>query len=68
MDSKKPWQSKTILLNAIGGLLVAVAVFYPGAESLKTFLDVHSAEVGMAWSILNIAIRAITKDKISLVD
>jgi len=68
METKKPWQSKTILLNGVFGLLAFVALFIPGAEGVHQLLVGHAAEITMAWSVLNIVLRAITKDKIALVD
>ncbi len=67
-DVKKPWQSKTILLNAVLGLAAFVAIFIPGAESVKAFIDVHAVQIGLGWSVLNMILRAVTKDKISLGD
>lgn len=66
MESKKPWQSKTLLLNGALGVLAFVALFVPGAEAAQAFINGHGAEIGMVWSILNIILRAVTKDKISL--
>lgn len=70
MDSsnKKPWQSRTMLLNGIAGLLAFISLFAPGGEVVKQFLGDHSAEIAMVWSLLNIFLRAITKDKIVLSD
>lgn len=68
METKKPWHSKTVVLNGIMGLLSAAALFVPGAESVGQWLNGHAAEVGMAWGILNIVLRAVTKDKVSLSD
>lgn len=68
MNTKKPWQSKTILLNGVFGMLAFVAIFVPGAESIHQLLVNHAAEVTMAWSVLNIVLRAITKDAIQLTD
>lgn len=67
MENAKPaWQSKTMILNAIMGVITAVAVFVPGAEVVKDFLNAHMAEVGFVWSVLNLILRAITKDAIVL--
>ena len=68
MDNKKPWQSRTLVVNAILGIIAAVALFIPGASAAHAFMSEHAAEIGMVWSILNIVLRAITKDKVSLVD
>jgi len=66
--SKKPWQSRTILVNALVGVAAALLPFFPGLASVGSFFSAHSSEVVVVWSILNIVLRAITKDKISLVD
>lgn len=64
-----PWQSKTILINGIVGLIAFVGLFLqaPAAQS-GSWIQGHMAEVGMAWSFLNVVIRFITKDKIVLSD
>ena len=68
METKPAWTSKTIIVNAVLGMLAAVAVFVPGAEVARAWIGAHGAEIGIGWSILNIVLRAITKDKISLGD
>lgn len=68
MENKKPWQSKTMLLNAVAGLVGAVALFVPGASVVTEFLAAHAAELTMVWGILNMIVRTVTKDKIALVD
>lgn len=66
METKKPWQSKTVVLNAVVGLLAAVAAFVPAAAGAQAWIGAHAVEIGMGWSILNVVLRAVTKDKISL--
>lgn len=66
METKKPWLSKTVIVNAVMGVVMAVAAFYPPAKVVSDFISAHAAEIGMVWGILNIILRAITKDKISL--
>lgn len=60
MDSKKPWQSKTILLNFI---CATSALFIP---SVGEWVNAHPLEVTSLFSILNIVLRVISKDKISI--
>lgn len=60
MDTKKPWQSKTLLLNAIVALL---AIFHPSSAE---FISSHPGEVAIMFSILNMALRLVSKDRISL--
>lgn len=68
MDSKKPWFSKTIVLNALMAVLGAVAVFWPNASYATTFLTAHAVEIGVVWSVLNVILRTVTKGAISLQD
>ncbi len=68
MEAKKPWQSKTILLNALMGLIAIVAVFWPAANAATLFLSAHMAEIGVIWSVVAVALRFATKDKVQLVD
>ncbi len=67
-DGKKPWQSKTILINAIIALVGAVALFVPAAGSVGAWINSHGGEIGMGWGVLNMILRLVTKDKITLVD
>ncbi len=62
MDTKKPWQSKTIIVNFIAA---AGALFYP---PVAQWIAAHPVELASAFSILNIVLRVITKDKISIVE
>lgn len=59
---KKPYQSKTIILNFLGA---AGALFYP---PLQQFISTHPGEIAALFSILNIALRLITKDEIYFSD
>ena len=68
MDSKKPWFSKTMWLNFIGGLVGAIAVFYPQASVVSDFMKAHAAEIAMVWGVFGMALRLITKDKLALAD
>lgn len=68
MDSKKPWQSKTILLNAIMAIAVGLAPFIPQLSGVSDYVALHASLFTSIWGVLNMAIRFISKDKISLVD
>ena len=59
MISKKPWLSKTILTN----LLIAILAFFPGVSD---FVASNPQIVIAFWSITNIVLRWISKDKIQL--
>lgn len=59
-ETKKPWLSKTIWLNLVGAVL---ALVYPPASA---WLAAH-AEITLGFFAgLNILLRLISKDKISL--
>lgn len=68
MESKKPWTSRTIVINAVMGILASVALFVPQAKSAADFLTAHSEGVILAWSVLNIVLRTVTSGKVSLTD
>ncbi len=55
----KPYESKTVWMN----LLAAIAVFLPGVD---TFIANHPEQVMLGFTIINLILRALTKDKISL--
>lgn len=57
---KKPWQSKTIILNFV---VAAAALFYPAAADL---INSHPSEVASIFALANIVLRVITKEKIGL--
>lgn len=60
MESKKPYHSKTLIVNAVVAVL---ALFAPGASE---FISSHPGEVTIVFSLINMAIRLVTKDKISI--
>lgn len=55
----KPWFSRTLWIN----LLVAGSAFIP---TVGDFVKAHPDWVIMGFSMLNMGLRLITKDKISL--
>jgi len=64
MEQIKPWYlSKTILVNIFMGLAMIIGSFKP---SVADFIKVYFAEAGTAWAFINIILRAISKDKLSL--
>lgn len=66
--SVKPWQSKTIWINALLGMFAALALFFPSVGGIGAWLAGNSAVIGIGWSLLNIGVRAVTKNAVSLVD
>jgi len=69
-DTKKPWFSKSIILNAVGLILSAVVMFVPQVSSIQAWLAApsHLAIIGSVWGVLGIIFRLVSKDKISLRD
>ena len=60
--AKKPWLSKTLLSNALVPLLV---LFYaPAAE----FISANPLVVAVLWSGVNMLLRLVTKERVSLGD
>jgi len=68
METKYPWQSRTILMNGIVGLVAFLSLFWSGAHVITDYLTSHSAQAVVIWSVLNMALRLVTKDKIVLTD
>lgn len=66
MQTKYPWESKTIVLNAIIGIASAAALFFPAASTISTFINTNATAIAAVWSVLNIILRTISKDAISL--
>jgi hypothetical protein len=66
MENKKPWQSKTILVNGVLGLAAFICLFWEGAAVVKPWVEANAMSIGMFWSVANIVLRAISKDKIGL--
>lgn len=56
---KKPWQSKTLWIN----LLIAASAFVP---QVHTLLVANPEVVAAVFAGLNIVLRLISKDKVSL--
>ncbi len=68
METKKPWQSKTMLVNGVLGLAAFVSLFLPQGAVVSTWISGHGAELALGWSALNMILRAVTKDRVKLVD
>jgi hypothetical protein len=62
MDTKKPWFSKTLILNLVVALC---AMFIPSAAS---YIQAHPEGVTMGFAVVNMLLRLISKDAISLQD
>lgn len=58
-DTKPFYLSKTFWLNAV--MLVAMAV--PAA---KGFIEQYFSEVGMGWALINMVLRLVSKERLSL--
>lgn len=64
MESVKPWYlSKTVLVNILMGLAMIASQFYaPAADFVREYFG----EAGTAWALINIILRVISKDKLSI--
>lgn len=58
--TKKPWQSKTLVVNF---LMAAGVLLYP---PMSGWISAHPTEVASAWAVLGILLRLVTKDRVSL--
>lgn len=61
VTTKKPWLSKTYWTN----VLVPLLAFIPGFSG---YVQAHPEMVLMVFGAVNLVLRTITKDKISLED
>lgn len=59
MESKPFWQSKTFWVQILG--IVAVAI-----PTTREFIQNNLGESAAAWAVINIVVRMITKDKVSI--
>lgn len=60
----KPWYlSKTILVNLLMAIAGVVAVFKP---EVAVFAKDYLGEGAAIWGIINLVLRVITKDKVSI--
>lgn len=67
-EPKKPWQSKTIVVNAILAFLGAAAMFVPAAAPLAAWISANGAIIATVWGVLNVALRLFTKGAVQLYD
>ena len=68
METKPAYLSKTIWLNVIGGVALAVSPFMPGGAVVHEWLMSHADIIGMVWAGVNVLLRFVTKDKVVLRD
>jgi hypothetical protein len=61
VESKKWYLSKTILVQILGGLGLAVGAFVP---SVGEFIQSYFTELGSGWLFVNTILRLITKKEI----
>lgn len=66
-EGKLPWESKTIVLNALLGLIGALALFFPPAHVVADWINANGVIIATGWGVLNVILRFITKDAILLI-
>ena len=59
--TKKWYLSKMIWVNILGGVGIVAGQFYPPAQA---FIAEHFAASGAIWSLVNVALRLITKEEL----
>lgn len=64
----KPWQSKTVWFNFVGLIVAAVGIFFPNFLGVGKWITDNAPVIGVVWTVLGLGLRAVTKDKIVLVD
>lgn len=62
MEYKEFWKSKTFLINLIMPILLFVARDFP---TITVFITENFVVSGAIWGIINVAVRAITKQTIA---
>ena len=60
METKRPWQSKTVVVNF---LMAAGVLLYP---PMAAWISAHPTELSSAWAVLNILLRVVSKDQVTL--
>jgi hypothetical protein len=61
MENKKPWLSKTLWINVI----MAVVAFIP---PVSAWIVAHPDVLVIGFTLVNVILRLVSKDKISLQD
>jgi len=62
MESKKPWESKTLWMN----LIIAVAAM--ASPKVHDYIGAHPDVVSAVWAFANVVLRLVSKDKIQIKD
>lgn len=60
METKKPWESKTLWMNAI---IAVLAIAWPSAGA---YIAANPETATMAFAVLNIVLRLVTKGKVQI--
>ncbi len=65
---KKPWESKTLVISALLGIVTSLLPFIPALSVVSDYINSHGVVLGIIWSVLAFGLRLITKGAISLGD
>lgn len=68
MASKNLLVSKTFWFTLVTGLLAALVPALPALSPIKDWFTGNSVLLGSIWTVAGVALRLVTKDKVSLVD
>lgn len=66
--TKKPWESKTVIINSTLALVSAIAYFIPSASAISDWINANGVLIASLWGVLNVFLRLLTKNAISLTD
>ena len=64
METKSILVSKTVWLNVVMGVLVALVPVLPGAEHWADLIKANLGSIAAVWAVLGVLVRLITKSKI----
>jgi hypothetical protein len=68
LETKKPWESRTLLVSALIGIATAISALVPQAQVVSDYINSHGTQIAIGWSLLATILRLVTKDKVSLRD
>lgn len=68
VPSKKPWESKTIVVAAVVGFITVVLPFFPGLSAYSDWINSNGVTISGIWMVLSVVLRFVTKGAVSLED
>jgi hypothetical protein len=65
---KKPWESKTVMIATVMGLLTVLVPFIPGMQAYSDWINTNGVAISGIWTVLAVVLRFVTKGAVSLED